>query len=98
MANPEMMQLLYLGIVVVAVLARNLVGWLQSKQSFDWRQFIVSTFPAMIVLGMMAFEVDPVWNFKTAFALFLGAGGFAEFQGKIANSKKLGKALLSGKK
>jgi len=98
MLEGEPMQIVYLGIVVIAVLTRNLVGWLQSKKPFDWRQFVVSTVPAIFIIGMLAFDVDPVWNLKTAFALFVSAGGFAEFQGKALNSKKLGKALLTGKK
>jgi len=96
MIEGEPMQLIYLGVVVVGVLMRNIIGWLQSKQSFNWRQFLVSTIPAVFVIGAMAFDVEPVWNLETAFALFVASGGFAEFQGKAINSKKFGDAFLTG--
>jgi len=93
----EAMQLVYLGVIALAVMTRNIIGWLKSNQKFDWRQFVVSTFPALIVGGAAAFDVEPVWSLKTAFFLFLAAGGFAEFQSLVAPSKKLGRVFFAKK-
>jgi len=93
----ETMQLIYLGVIALAVMTRNIIGWLKSNQKFDWRQFVVSSLPALVVGGTAAFDVEPVWSLKTAFALFLAAGGFAEFQSLAMPSKKLGRALFAKK-
>jgi hypothetical protein len=80
--------------VLFAVGLKNLLGYWESKEAFDWKQFVVSTVPAFVVMGAAVFKLPPVLTLESAFLLFLGTSGLAEWQSIVVSSKKLGRAML----
>lgn len=80
MIEGEAMQWGYLAIVLGAVMLKNLLGWLDSGERFDLKQFLVTTIPTALIMGYMVFEIEPVWNLKAAFILFVASMGLAKGQ------------------
>lgn len=91
--NEVSVQLIYLGIAFLGCVLKGVWGWLQSNESFDIRQFIVSIIPAIFIMGATVFTYDPVLTLQTSFYILMAAVGISEAQSMIISSKKLGRYI-----
>lgn len=73
-------QLIYLGVVALAVMGRGLLSWIESGRPFDWRFFVISSVPTFFAMGVAVFQLAPGLNLKDIFFLAMSSLGLAETQ------------------